>query len=330
MRKLILFNLALAGCAAAPPGGEVVRPLHTYSIVARDPKTGELGVAVESHWFSVGSLVPWAEAGVGAVATQSFVEPSYGPKGLELMKKGVPAAAALAQLVKADAGEARRQVAMVDGSGRAAAHTGSSCIDFASHKVGEGYSVQANMMLNGEVVPAMALAYESAKGPLAERLIAALWAAQKAGGDIRGQQSAALLVVKGHPVAQPWEGVEVSLRVEDHPEPLRELKRLFEVHRAYERMNAGDAALAGGDPRRAMEEYEASTALAPGNVEVSFWAALALANRGQLDEARPLFRHVFAQDPNWKELVRRLPKAGVISTDEKGKKLLEEILKVSP
>src|SRR5262245_30498038 len=193
-RALVLLILsACAAVRAEPPQ----RPLHTFSIVARDPATGELGVAVQSHWFSVGSVVPWAEAGVGAVATQSFVLASYGPKGLALMKSGKSASEALDELVKADAGEDVRQVAMVDARGRVATHTGARCIDVAGHHAGAGYSVQANMMLNDRVVPAMAKAYEAAQGPLAARLLAALEAAQEAGGDIRGQQSAALLVVRG-------------------------------------------------------------------------------------------------------------------------------------
>src|SRR6185503_283488 len=218
-------------------------PLHTFSIVARDPATGELGVAVQSHWFSVGTAVPWAEAGVGAVATQSFVNPAYGPDGLALMKQGVAAPDALAQLVTKDPGEAVRQVAFVDSQGRVAAHTGKKCIAACGDHVGAGYSVQANMMENERVWPAMARAYEAAKGPLAERLLAALEAAQKEGGDIRGQQSAAILVVRAKSTGHVWEDRLVDLRVEDSLHPIEELRRLYLVHEAYEHMNAGDLAV---------------------------------------------------------------------------------------
>src|SRR5262245_7858475 len=222
-RELALSLAVLAAsCASprpAPSEREPARPLHTVSIVARDPETGELGVAVQSHWFSVGAVVSWAEAGVGAVATQSFVNPAYGPDGLARMKQGKPAADALAELVAQDPGEAVRQVAFVDAAGRVAAHTGKNCIASAAHHVGAGYSVQANRMENDRVVPAMARAFEGTKGPLAERLLAALAAAQREGGDIRGQQSAALLVVRAKSTGKIWEDRLVDLRVEDHARP---------------------------------------------------------------------------------------------------------------
>src|SRR5512145_2375295 len=207
------------------------RPVHTYSIVARDPATGDLGVAVQSHWFSVGSVVPWAESGVGAVATQSFVEPAYGPNGLALMKEGVEPAEALKRLLAKDEQRAVRQVAFVDAKGRTAAHTGEGCIPGAGHHVGTGYTTQANLMLTGEVPDAMARAYEAAKGPLAERLLAALDAAQATGGDIRGKQSAAILVVRAAPSAKPWTDRLVDLRIEDHAEPIAEMRRLLALHR---------------------------------------------------------------------------------------------------
>src|SRR5262245_8060205 len=182
----------------------ISRPCHTFSIVARDPKTGELGVAVQSHYFSVGPIVPWAEPGIGAIATQSIVEVSYGPKGLDLMRSGKSAPDALAELLKADAGREVRQVAMIDSKGRVAAHTGGKCIPDAGHRIGTNYSCQANLMANDKVWPAMAAAFESAQGDLADRMLAALEAAQRAGGDIRGKQSAAIVVVSGKPSTQPW------------------------------------------------------------------------------------------------------------------------------
>src|SRR5262245_35835865 len=238
-----LALLAAACVARGAPAPEPARPLHTFSIVARDPETGELGVAVQSHWFSVGTVVSWAEAGVGAVATQSFVNPAYGPDGLARMKQGASAPDALAELVAKDPGEAVRQVAFVDAHGHAAGHRGKNCIAAAGQHVGEGYSVQANMMENERVVPAMARAFEEEKGPLAERLLAALAAAQKEGGDVRGQQSAALLVVCGEASGHLWEDRLVDLRVEDHARPVEELRRLYGVHEAYEHMNAGDLAI---------------------------------------------------------------------------------------
>ena len=186
------FVLALWAPAAAPAAGPLA---HTYSIVARDPRTGEMGVAVQSHWFGVGTIVAWAEAGVGAVATQSFVEPAYGPRGLELMRTGLSAPDALKALLAADPAEAVRQIAFVDSQGRVATHTGARCVACAGHLAGAHFSVQANMMLNDAVVPAMRRAFEASSGPLAERLMAALEAAEAAGGDIRGRQAAAILVV---------------------------------------------------------------------------------------------------------------------------------------
>ncbi len=237
------------GAAAASGPVHLGRPVHTFSIVARDPDSGEIGVAVQSHWFSVGALVPWAVPGVGAVATQSFVDPSYGPLGLELMKAGKTAQQALAALLVADEHPDVRQVAMVDAHGNVAAHTGGSDIQNAGHITGEGFSVQANMMLNTTVPAAMAKAYRTTKGDLTERLMAALEAAQAEGGDIRGSQAAAILVVSGDTALMPWQGRIVDLRVEDNPHPVQELRRLVTLNRAYARMNAGDDAMTRGDIR---------------------------------------------------------------------------------
>ena len=223
LQILVLFLLPLLSVFAQS------RPVHTYSIVARDAATGEMGVAVQSHWFSVGSIVSWAEAGVGAVATQSFVDPAYGPLGLEIMRNGKSAQQALDGLLASDPGLAVRQVAMVDAKGNVAAHTGKKCIPSAGHIAGEQFSVQANLMVNDAVWPAMAKAYREAKGELADRMLAALDAAQAAGGDIRGKQSAAILIVSGTPTGKSWVDRKMDLRVEDHPEPLKELRRLARV-----------------------------------------------------------------------------------------------------
>jgi uncharacterized Ntn-hydrolase superfamily protein len=286
------------------------RPVSTYSIVARDPATGNLGVAVQSHWFSVGSAVPWAEAGVGAVATQSFVEISYGPLGLEAMRSGVSATQALKDLIKKDAHSDVRQVAFVDHTGRAAAHTGSGCIPGAGHRTGEGYSVQANLMLTDEVPDAMARAYEKSSGAFAERLLAALRAAQQAGGDIRGKQSAAVLVVRAEPSAEPWTDRLIDLRVEDNDHPLTELGRLLKLHRAYELMDRGDEAMAAGAMKESMDLYAKAEALFPDNDEFIFWHAVTLVNNERLSDALPLFARAFRMNANWMLLVPRLAKVG--------------------
>ena len=303
-----------------------LRPMHTFSIVARDKKTGEMGVAVQSHWFSVGADVPWAEAGVGVVATQSFVDPSYGPKGLELMRLGKSASEALKQLIAADSGEAVRQVAMVDSKGEAAVHTGKRCVDYAGHRTGDGYSVQANLMLNDKVPTAMANAFETAPGDLAERMMMALEAAQKVGGDIRGKQSAAMIMVKAQSSGKSWVNRTVDLRVEDHPEPLKELRRLISIARAYGHMNAGDAAMEKNDVETALKEYGEAMKLAGENVEIAFWSALTLSLKGKVDQALPIFKKVFLEDRNWVEVLKRLPKAGIIPDDDTGRALVQRIL----
>lgn len=294
------------------------RPVATYSIVARDKDTGEIGVAVQSHWFSVGPIVPWAEAGVGAVATQSFVEPAYGPKGLNLMKAGRSAPEALKDLLAADDGREVRQVAMIDAHGRLSAFTGRKCIDAAGHIVDEGgqFSVHANLMEKDTVWPAMARAYREAKGDLAERLLAALDAAEREGGDIRGRQSAAIVVVKAKSSGKPWQDRVFDLRVEDHPRPLEELRRLVGLQRAYNHMNAGDVAMEKQDFAAAEREYEAAAKLAPEIVELPFWHAVTLAGSGRVEESLPIFRQVFEKEPKWAELVPRLVKAGLLP-DEK-------------
>jgi uncharacterized Ntn-hydrolase superfamily protein len=323
-RALLLALLAQWSLPAAAQ-----RPVHTYSIVARDPATGQLGGAVQSHWFSVGPLVPWAEAGVGAVATQSFIEISYGPLGLELMRSGKSAEQALRALVTADAHPEVRQVAFIDAAGGVAVHTGAKAIEAAGHRKGANYSVQANLMLKPTVPDAMARAFERARGDLTERLLAALDAAQAEGGDIRGSQSAAILVVSGKPSDRPWADRLIDLRVEDHPQPLKELRRLVNLGRAYQRMNAGDEAVTRNDMQRASAEYAAAERMLPDsatNGELVFWHAVTLANAGKVDESLPLFRRAFAQDSNWVELVRRLPKAGQLPNNPR---LIEKITAVS-
>ncbi len=303
------------------------RPVHTYSIVARDPATGELGVAVQSHWFSVGSIVSWAEAGVGAVATQSFVDPSYGKLGLELMRSGKSGPDALRSLLAGDEGRDVRQVAMIDSQGRVDAWTGKNDIQSAGHTVGKNFSVQANLMLNDKVWPAMAQAFENTKGDLADRMLAALDAAQSVGGDIRGRQSAAIVIVTGKPTGQAWKDRTFDLRVDDSPEPLRELRRLVTLQRAYNHMNAGDLAVEHKDNEGALREYSAAEKLVPDSAEMIYWHAIALVNMGRVDDSLPLFRKVFALDKNWATLTPRLPKSGLMPDDPK---LIERILSVAP
>lgn len=296
---------------------------HTYSIVARDPQSGEMGVAVQSHWFSVGSIVPWAEAGVGAIATQSFVNVSFGPRGLQRLREGKTAPEVVKELIAADEGRDVRQLAIVDSKGNVAAHTGAKCVPEAGHHIGDNYSVQANLMLNDRVWPAMAEAFEASSGHLAERMVAALEAAQEAGGDIRGKQSAALVVVKARSTGKIWEDRVIDLRVEDHPEPVQELKRLLQVFRAYEYMNAGDLAMERNDVDGALKAYGAARAMFPDNLEMKYWHAVALANLGMMDDALAVFREVFEADHHWWLLTQRLPGVGLLEVSRED---LERIL----
>ncbi len=326
----IFLHTALALAAPAPAARPApARPVHTYSIVARDPATGNLGVAVQSHYFSVGGVVPWAESGVGAVATQSFAEPAYGPRALGLMKEGLSAPEALARLVAADAGRDVRQVGMVDAAGRAAGHTGLKCIDAAGHVTGPGYSVQANIMDSTTVWGAMSRAYEEAvasgAGDLADHLLVALDAAEREGGDLRGKQSAALLVVRAEPSAEPWTDRLFDLRVEDHPEPLVELRRLVRLQRAYRLTDEGDKYMAEGRVEDAAAAYAAAGRLDPGNVELKFWQAATLWVAGDRARATELFSAVFASPggDDWRRLVPRLVKPGLLPDDRAARDILE-------
>jgi uncharacterized Ntn-hydrolase superfamily protein len=276
----------------------------TYSIVARDPATGEFGIAVQSHWFSVGALVPWAWPGVGAVATQANVEVSYGPRALELLAAGAGASEALARLVAGDPGAATRQVAVVDSHGEVAVHTGSTCVPFAGHVTGEASSCQGNLLASAEVWPAMLDAFQKSTAPLAARLLAALDAGELAGGDARGRQSAAMLVVG--PSGEPWEEL-VSLRVEDHPAPLLELRRLLELHDAYALADTADGLVGEGRHSEAAQLYERASALAPDSHELAFWAGLGLAQSGQMDAALARVRQAIELHPAWREVLERLP-----------------------
>ncbi|NLE76568.1 MAG: DUF1028 domain-containing protein [Chloroflexi bacterium] len=217
------------------------RPIATFSIVARDPANDDLGVAVASKFLAVGAVVPWAEAEVGAVATQARANIAFGPQGLRLMHGGRSAAEALARLLADDAEASHRQVGLVDAHGRAAAHTGGDCFAWAGHHVGRGFCCQGNILAGPEVVQAMAAAFEAAPGDLAARLMVALRAGDEAGGDRRGRQAAALLVVRQGGSYGGLLDRYIDLRVDDHPAPIPELERLLALHRLYlERSNPKD------------------------------------------------------------------------------------------
>jgi uncharacterized Ntn-hydrolase superfamily protein len=298
-------------------------PLATYSIVAIDRDAGLMGVAVQSHWFSVGSVVCWAEPGVGVVATQSLVDVSYGPLGLALMRGGFTPQRALKALTAADPRPDVRQVAFLDAEGRVAVHTGENCIPEAGHIEGDGFAVQANLMRSREVWPAMADAFRSTEGPLQYRLMAALEAAEGVGGDIRGRQSAAMLIVRVKSSGRPWEDRILDLRVEDHPEPLKELRRLIEIHEAYTHAHRGDTLTAQGKIQEAMEEYRRAAEKAPQIEELRFWQAVTLLSHGKTDIAIPLFQDVFKKNDGWRQVLRSLPKVRLYQIDQQ---LLEKIL----
>lgn len=307
--------LAMPGVVAQEDTRPVVRPTHTYSIVARDKTTGALGVAVQSHWFSVGARVAWAEAGVGAVATQSFTEVTYGPLGLDLMRAGKTAPEALRSLLQSDEGVAVRQVGMVDADGGVAAHTGARAIVEHCHHTGDGYSVQANLMLKDTVCDAMVRAYEGTEGDLAEKLMRALEAAQAEGGDIRGKQSAALIVVEGDKGTAPWNERSFDLRVDDHAAPVREMRRLLTVARGYKLMNKGDDLWTEGKVEEALKAYEAAEALMPDNHEAIFWHATTLAAGGYVEQALPLYARAYAMWPDWRKVVPRLVQSELLPDD---------------
>ena len=298
---------------------------HTYSIVAKDSVTGDIGVAVQSHWFSVGSVVTYGEAGVGVVATQSLVNPSYGPKGLALMAQGLSPEQALNALLANDTGEMYRQVAFLNAEGDVATHTGHLCIEAAGDRQGKYFSVQANMMLKNTVWDAMANAFETTTGTLDERILAALKAAENEKGDIRGRQSAAILIVKGEATGNSWEDTVMDLRVEDNPNPIAELEHLIKIHKAYDFMNKGDLAMEEGDSKKAEALYLSAQQLFPDNLEMQYWYAINLLNNKQFDKAHPILKSIFKQDDNWRELTQRLMKSQLLAISEDE---LKEVMKL--
>ncbi len=281
----------------------------TYSIVARDPSTGRFGVAVQSHYLGVGPVVPWLEAGVGAIATQASVNVSFGPIGLELLRAGRSAEEVVAALVASDAGAQQRQLGVVDAAGRAAAFTGSETIPAAGHLVRDGFSVQGNLLEHETCWPAMAFAYEAAPdAPFSERLLLALEAAEREGGDVRGKQSAAIMIVDGSLQAATWQGRLMDLRIEDHPDPVPELRRLVSLQEAYNLVDdASDAATAGVDEAA---RYAEARRRAPDAYELVFWMGLEYAKRGELDAARRELALAFAADARWRTTLQHLAVAG--------------------
>lgn len=298
---------------------------HTYSIVARDTVTGEMGVAVQSHWFSVGSLVTWGKAGVGVVATQSFVNPSFGPRGLSLLENGLSPKLAVKTLLELDNGRDVRQLAILNVQGKVEAYTGGNCIEAAGHIVGNNFSVQANLMDNNRVWPAMAASFKKSSGSLADRMLKAMEAGQNEGGDIRGKQSVAILVVKGKGTGNKWEDTVVDLRVEDHKEPLKEIRRLLTIHTAYDFMNKGDLAVEKNDFILAKKYYKKAQKLNPDNLEMKYWYAVTLANNGELKEAKIILKDIFEKNNNWRILTSRLIKSKLLLISNKQ---LQEILKL--
>jgi uncharacterized Ntn-hydrolase superfamily protein len=297
----------------------------TYSIVARDPETGELGVAVQSRAFSVGNIVSWAEAGVGAVATQSFANADYGALGLDAMRAGEMPDKALERLCAADEDEAKRQVAFVDTRGRVAAHTGSRCIPSAGHLLGDAFSVQANLMDNDGVVPAMKAAFETASGPLADRLLATLDAAEAAGGDLRGRQSACLLLVSGTRPEKRWEGRLLDLRVDDHPEPLVELRRLLTLHRAYDLDDRGTNLAREGNMAEALALMSQACDMVPGEDQLMVFHGVTLVASGDTERGHSFLRRALEINPRWMAGIERFTAAGhtPLTADQ-----LEEIRKL--
>jgi uncharacterized Ntn-hydrolase superfamily protein len=295
----------------------------TYSIVARDPRTGEMGVAVQSHYFSVGSVVTWARAGVGAVATQAIVEPKYGPLGLELMASGKSAQETLKALLALDPSPELRQVAMVDSKGGTASHTGSKCIPYAGHTAGDGVSCQGNIMRTSRVWKEMRRAFEKNRSlPLPERLVTALDAAEEAGGDARGKQSAAMLVVSGEVGATEWGGRVLELRVEDHREPLKELRRLLRYRRAYDCMDEGDNQLTAGKVSEALRSYSKALELVPEVDEIKYWVGISMLQTRQKEKGLSFLKDVFAKDTSYVGITKRMIKARSLPIDQSVKRAL--------
>ena len=285
----------------------------TYSIVARDPQTGALGVSVETCMFAVGSIVPWAQAGVGAVATQAIAERAYGPRCLRAMGEGSSASDALDTAMAADPASFLRQVGVVSAAGDVGAMTGEWCIDHAGHLLGDGFAVQANMMASPAVWPAMADGYTAATGSFPRRLLAALRAAQAAGGDARGQMSAALLVVGAERMPDPWDGQLLSIRIERSADPLADLAALIDAAEAYDGFNRAVDTLMAGDPTTALARADDALQLLPNEENIRFVRSGALAALGDAAAAGEEIRSLIAERPSWETIIRSFADKGLMA-----------------
>lgn len=277
----------------------------TYSVVAFDTESGAYGVGVQSHWFNVGRTAPWVRFGVGAIATQAMTNPSYGWRGLDIMAAGVDAPTALRVLMDMDPEREHRQVGFIDTEGRVAVHTGSRCIRHASHIIGDGWAVLGNLLADEGVLPEMAAAFSAAEGTLAERMVTALEAAERAGGDVRGCQSAAIKIAPGRTDLAVGEEPGIELLVADHTDPITELRRLIEVDRSYRFLRQGNTAVASGDMARGIELFERASQLRHGG-EVDFWRAVGLERSGHHEQAVAVINGVFDVLPSFREVLVRL------------------------
>jgi uncharacterized Ntn-hydrolase superfamily protein len=276
----------------------------TYSIVARDASTGELGVGVQTCFLAVGSIVPWARPGVGAVATQAFAELAYGPRCLDALEAGTSPGDALVEARAVDPMPEVRQVGVMAADGGTAAMTGELCVDHAGHVAGEGFTAQANMVSSPAVWDAMAAAFEASAGPLARRLLAALDAGEAAGGDARGRMSAALLVVEGSPTEQTGGGTVVDLRVDRSEDPLGELARLLDAADAFADYDRATDQLFGGDPVAALASIDRALETLPGDENLRLVRAGALLGVGATDDGVAELRALVADRPTWELIVR--------------------------
>lgn len=312
----LAFVLAFAGRAGAQAiPSSPLRPAATFTIVASDSASGEIGAAVTSHWFSVGTAVPWVRAGIGAVATQSFVEKAYGPRILDRVAAGERCTTALVRELDADSSRGWRQVLVLDTRGNTGAHSGEGCIPYAGHHVERDHVCGGNLLAAPGVWDSMSAAFRRAKGPLAERMLAALDAGQAAGGDARGRQSAALVVERPVDAGAPWKNRVIDLRVEDHPQPLVELRRLLNLRRAYDLADSGDAAFATGDHAEAFRFYDAALALVPENDELLFWRGSMQMAAGREDAATEDVARAIRLNDRWRTLLARIPESAFPGAD---------------
>lgn len=294
----------------------------TYSILARDPETGALGVGVQSHAFGVGRVVGWLEPGVGGVATQAFVNVGLGPRGLDLLRAGLPADRTVDALLATDDMPAYRQLAVIDAEGRVASFTGERCVPAAGSRSGDQVVTQGNLLASDEVYESMVDAYASSTGDLAERILAALRAAEDAGGDARGSQSAAIKVVSGQRSDAPWEETLMDLRVEDHVDPIGELARLVALQKAHEHMGSAIGApglvlgeftdASEADVEAALVALEEARVALGDNLEAAFWKGVVLTRAGRGEDAAALFDEIFAVAPRMRLVLDGLGRTGFL------------------